>query len=334
MRWTELADRYATLRSRVFIRSGILIGLLLPLAIRAQTRAVAITVDDLPYVGSPKPPSAADAKRAVAINRRILHAFSRHRIPATGFVVERHAEQIGIGTATKILERWLAAGFDLGNHTYSHADVNYLTVAQIEEEILRGETTIGPLLKNVSRKPQFFRFPYNHTGDTAEKHDAIAAFLSARGYRLAPCTIDNSDWEFNRAYVAALARKDKQTAAKVRAEYVTYSAAEIDWYTKLDEQVFGYEVPHIMLLHDNQLNADTVEATLALFVQRGYRFVTLSEAEQDPAYATPETFITKFGPMWGYRWARELNVKVNEKEELDPPAWINQYPGASETGKN
>jgi len=42
----------------------------------------------------------------------------------------------------------------------------------------------------------------NHTGDTQDKHDQIAAFLSQRGYRLATCTVDNSDYLFNDAYLA------------------------------------------------------------------------------------------------------------------------------------
>lgn len=89
-----------------------------------------------------------------------------------------------------------------------------------------------------------------------------------------------------------------------------------------------------MLLHDSQLNADTVLNIITLFQQRGYRFVTLSEALQDPAYATPDTYITKFGPMWGYRWAKELNVKVNGIDEPDPPAWINKYVKAVIAGTN
>jgi peptidoglycan/xylan/chitin deacetylase (PgdA/CDA1 family) len=80
------------------------------------------------------------------------------------------------------------------------------------------------------------------------------------------------------AYVLALKRHDKKTAVKLRADYLSYTAAEIDWYSKLDKQVFDYEVPHVMVLHDNQLNADTVSDIIALFEQRGYRFVTLMDA--------------------------------------------------------
>ena len=35
------------------------------------------------------------------INRKLLRAFARHHIPATGFVIEHRAEQIGIRTGMK-----------------------------------------------------------------------------------------------------------------------------------------------------------------------------------------------------------------------------------------
>jgi peptidoglycan/xylan/chitin deacetylase (PgdA/CDA1 family) len=300
--------------------------LLLPYGLKAQARGVAMTVDDLPFAsGTPKKLRPADAKQAQEVNEKILRAFAHRHIPATGFVIEQRAEELGLPSSTKILKQWVRPGFDLGNHLYSHADVNSLSVEQVEQEIIRGEASIAPLLAGISRKPHFLRFPYNHTGDTKEKHAAIARLMTARGYRLAPCTIDGSDYEFNTTYVLALARHDEQTAARVRAGYISYTAMEIDWYTALDKQVFGYEPPHVMLLHDNALNADTLEALLGLFEQRGYRFLTLAEALRDPAYTVPETYITKYGPMWGYRWANELGVKVNGHDEPNPPSWIDQY---------
>jgi peptidoglycan/xylan/chitin deacetylase (PgdA/CDA1 family) len=293
---------------------------------RAQSHTVAMTVDDLPFVsGNPQPLTPNDAKRAMQVNQRILRAFAAQRIPATGFVIERHIQQLGIQPGTKILRMWIRPGFDLGNHMYSHPDVNSLSIEQVEAEITQGETTIKPLLVSVSRRPEFLRFPYNHTGDSKEKHDTIAAFMSAHGYRLAPCTIDNTDYEFNQTYVLALARRDQQAAARIRTAYIAYTGAEIDWYTALDKQVFGYDPPHVMLLHDSPLNGDTIEQVISLFNQRGYKFVTLAEALQDHAYSVPETFITKYGPMWGYRWAQVLHVKVSGRDEPDPPAWLDQY---------
>ena len=80
-----------------------------------------------------------------------------------------------------------------------------------------------------------------------------------------------------------------------------------------------------MLLHDSQLNADVIDDVLNLFAGEGYRFVTLKQAETDPAYHVPETYITKYGVMWGYRWAKELNVKVSGKLEPVPPDWVDEY---------
>lgn len=285
-----------------------------------------MTVDDLPLAaGIPGQEHAFEVNSAEQVNEALLHAFARRHIPATGFVIEQRAEDLGISVSRKILQQWTRQGFDLGNHLYSHPDVNALSIDLIEQEIVRGEATFAPLLKSAGRSPRFLRFPYNHTGDTREKHDAIAAFMSARGYRPAPCTIDNSDYEFNAAYALALSLRDKQTAVKVKADYIAYTGVEIDWYTALDRQVFGYDPPHIMLLHDNPLNAATIQDVLALFDRRGYTFVILTEALRDPAYAVPETWITKYGPMWGYRWAQEKHVKVNGRNEPDPPVWIGKY---------
>jgi hypothetical protein len=180
-------------------------------------------------------------------------------------------------------------------------------------------------MKEAVKRLAFFRFPMNQTGDTKAKHDAIAEFLLRRGYELATCTIDTSDYVFNRAYVRMLANHDATSAGRLRRDYLAYTDTEIDYYAGLNRQVLGYEPPEVMLLHDNRLNADMIEQLLSLFRQKRYAFVTLASAQSDPAYRTPETYITKFGPMWGYRWARERNVKVNGSLEPDPPKWITEY---------
>src|SRR5260370_26269237 len=118
-----------------------------------------------------------------------------------------------------------------------------------------------------------------------------------------------------------LGKNDGEAAQKLRAEYLAYTSTEIDYYATLNKQVFGYERPQVMLLNDNRLNGDVIEQVLGLFEEKRFRFVSLDTAQADAAYRTPETFITKFGPMWGYRWANERNVKVNGSLEPDPPKW-------------
>jgi peptidoglycan/xylan/chitin deacetylase (PgdA/CDA1 family) len=293
----------------------------------AQTRTVALTVDDLPFAAAndTRPMQPADAKAVAAANHKLLAALARHHVPATGFVIQRGAESLGLASGTEILREWTRRGFDLGNHSYGHPDFDDLTIEQFEDQIVRGEATFAPLMKAAGGKPAFFRFPFNHTGDTKEKHDSVAAFLAQRGYRLAPCTIETSDWMFNAAYVRMLEGHDHASATRLRADYLVFTSAQIDYFSRLNRQVLGYEPPQIMLIHDNQLNADVMDELLTVFEKKHYRWVTLSEAELDPAYLAPETVITRYGPMWGYRWAKERNVKVDGKLESDPPKWVSDY---------
>ncbi len=302
--------------------------LTMPLAseLEAQTRTVALTIDDLPFVtGEDKPMLPTDAKRAEVGNRKLLRSLAHHNVPVTGFVIQKGVEDLGPSSGTKILREWAERGFDLGNHTYAHPNFDDLTIEQFEDQIVRGEESIVPVMKAVGRNVAFFRFPFNHTGDTRKKHDSVAVFLARRGYRLAPCTIETSDWMFDRAYVQMLNSHDQASASRLRADYLAFTAAQIDYFSKLNQQVIGHEPPEIMLIHDNQLNADVIEQLLALFEKKHYRWVSLDEAEKDPAYRIPETLTTKYGPMWGYRWARQLNVNVDGSLEPDPPKWVIDY---------
>jgi peptidoglycan/xylan/chitin deacetylase (PgdA/CDA1 family) len=223
-----------------------------------------------------------------------------------------------------VLAQWTAAGMELGNHTFSHADFNAESIGQFEAEVVKGEASIGPLMHEAGKTLRYFRFPMNHTGDSREKRDAALRVLAGRGYEVATCTIENEDYEFERAFRSALAARDEETARKLRAEYLRYTALEVDYYAGVHRQLFGRETPQVMLLHVNRLNAEMLEEVLRLFEERGYRFVTLAEAQSDAAFRTPES-VTKFGPMWGYRWAPALKAKIDGSKEPETPDWIAKY---------
>jgi peptidoglycan/xylan/chitin deacetylase (PgdA/CDA1 family) len=306
---------------RCLLASRILVlAALLPtfsLSSRAQSAMVALTFDDLPAAGT------LDPTDAQSYNRAILASLARRHAPATGFVVEDRVVKL---QGREILDQWVRQGLDLGNHTFSHADLNTLTPEQFKQEVIQGELSFSAALATAGKGPKYLRFPFNHTGDTAAKHDAVAEFLSRRGYKVAACTIDNQDYLFDAAYLKMRVRNDNESAAKLRAEYLAYTATEIDYYSHLHEQIFGRAVAHVMLFHLNRLNAELIDQLLEIFEGKHYTFVTLDAAQSDAAYGTPDTFVSSYGPMWGYRWAKERNVAVNGNLESEPPAWISQYP--------
>ncbi len=69
----------------------------------------------------------------------LLRHLAEHGIVATGFVNEGKLAVAGEWNArAAILEAWLDAGHDLGNHTYSHPSLYTTPLADFETDVVRG----------------------------------------------------------------------------------------------------------------------------------------------------------------------------------------------------
>ena len=55
---------------------------------------------------------------------------------------------------------------------------------------------------------------------------------------------------------------------------------------------------------------------------RGYAFVTLERALEDPAYATPDPYVSRNGISWLHRWLFAKTGATRLKEEPDPPPFV------------
>lgn len=78
---------------------------------------MAVTIDDLPVA----PPGRHTTAQQAEITDRLLAALAAHDAPAIGFVNESKLEVDGAvdPLRAELLERWLAAGHELGNHGYA-----------------------------------------------------------------------------------------------------------------------------------------------------------------------------------------------------------------------
>lgn len=303
---------------------GIAVSVIATTASGQPQLSIALTFDDLPFADAVRPGTVADRARALRANAQIQEALKHYGAPATGFVIERKVEDLG-PAGRQILASWNRGSFELGNHGFSHADSNDMTLTRIAGEIDRGELTIKPMAKRAHRALRFYRFAYNHVGDSEQKRAAIEGLLAARCYRLAASTIDTSDYIFATAFERALKQNDTAMQRKIEDAYLSYTTTEIRYYADLNRKVLGYEPPEVLLLHLSSLNAATMNRVLAILRSMNYRFVSLDRAQADPAYRRSPAVATKFGPMWGYRWARERGVKVDGRLEQEPPQWVQDY---------
>jgi peptidoglycan/xylan/chitin deacetylase (PgdA/CDA1 family) len=300
---------------------GIVTGAFLALAQTApHARSVAITIDDGPAVNEMK-----DLGNFTRIARGLLSSLEAEKAPATIFINERQINVAGQrdGRAA-VLAMWLDAGYDLANHTYSHPSANKVSVRDFEDDIVRGDVIMRPLMEERGRKMTWFRYPFLDSGATPEVHQAIMDFLEEHHYRVAHVTVDYHDYSFAGVYGRLLRSGDTATAERVKQAYLEQVDVGFEHAEKASMDVLGYELPQILLIHCNELNSVTLRESIARMRKRGYSFVTLAEATADPAYARADSFAGS-GGGWLERTARVTGKKI-DAPPVRFPQWITDLP--------
>ena len=302
---------------------GVVLGLLLAGAgVLAQAqktpqREIAITIDDLP---------AADAAHMTgteitALTAKLLGTLREQKIPAVGFVNERKLYKFGeVDERIKALSMWLDYGFELGNHTFSHASLNKVGLKEWEEDVIRGETVTRLLQAQHNMKMRYLRHPYLDTGRDLQTRREAEAFLVARNYSIAPVTMDAWDWMFAGVYEDARKRGDAALQQQLIAAYLAHTSAVFDYFEKLSRDLVGYEPKQILLLHGNWLEADHIGELLDLLRKRGYQFITLQDALSDSVYSMPDEFVGEEGSGWLEHWA----ITRGQPPRNEPvfPQWV------------
>ena len=290
----------------------------------AASRRIAITLDDLPAVS----PTRRDIEFQEHVTDGIIAALRRHHVPAIGFVNENKLEADGAVDPRRVtlLRRWLAAGLELGNHGYSHLDLHRVPLDDYRADVLRGERITRALADSAGRPYRWFRHPFLHTGRDLDTRRTFEGFLERRGLAVAPVTVDNYDYLFAAAYDRAHGIPDAdRTRQRIADEYLAYMERVTVYYEQQSRALLGREIPQVLLLHANALNAATLDRLLAMFASRGYAFAPLHEVVRDSAYRSTDEYVGPAGITWLHRWAltagRRGTVFAGEPEV---PAWIAQ----------
>ena len=281
-------------------------------------RALAMTFDDLPLQRTlPDDDTLPPLEILCDINGKLLEVISANGIPAVGFVNEKRLHDYAdVSARRRVLEMWLDAGLQLGNHTFSHLLPETSSLKVYCDDVVRGEELIKTVLAERGQRLIFFRHPQLHTGPDGEYKSALERFLGGRGYRVAPVTIKHQDWAFAVAYAGARMRRDSSLTELIVREYLAHLTESFAFFEKLSAEVLGYEVRHASLLHVNQLNADCFERIVAMIRARGYEFISLEQALADDAYLLSDDYVGIRGPSWLHRWAHTKGLAVREEPRL------------------
>lgn len=248
----------------------------------AQTRGqeapprIAITFDDLPAQGS----LPAGTTR-MQIASKILEALHNAALPPTyGFMNGQATERQPADFA--VLEAWRAAAQPLGNHSWSHMNLDSHSLEEFQSDVIQNEALLAQLMKKEDW--HWFRFPFLAEGDTPAKRAGVRSFLSQRGYKIATVTMSFNDYLWTEPYARCKEKNDAKATTAMEESFLSAADESITYYRGLSHTLYGRDIPYVLLLHIGGFDAEMLPRLLQLYRDRGFQFVTLAEAEVDEFY--------------------------------------------------
>lgn len=261
----------------------------------------ALTFDDLPLNGT----LPAGVTR-VEITRDTLAVLEKHHVPQVyGFLNAKKLEDNQ--DAADALKLWAASKL-VGNHTYSHMNLNTSPADAFEHEIEQDEPILE-LLAPLNSNWRWLRYPYLNEGDTLEKRRAVRAYLELRHYRIAQVTIDWEDYMWNSAYARCEDKHDTKSMAWLQSSYLETASEYIDLDRAVSQLVFGREINYVLLLHLGAFSSTILPDALDLLAKKEFQLVTLEEAESDPAYQTDPDAASQNGGTLLDQWMDVKKIK-------------------------
>lgn len=249
---------------------------------------VALTFDDLP-AHSALPPG----ETRLGVVARLVAALADAGAPAMGFVNASGLEARPEERAA--LEVWRAAGHPLGNHGWSHANLDAIGAEAFATELVRNEPVLESLAGDTDWR--WFRYPFLAEGQSPEVRSAARAALRERGYKVASVTMDFSDWAFNEPWARCRSQGDAAGMARLETLFLTSAEEALTASRTQSRALYGRDIPYVLLMHVGALDAHMMPRLLAMYQARGVRLVTLEAAMADPFYEADRTTADDSAPL-------------------------------------
>jgi peptidoglycan/xylan/chitin deacetylase (PgdA/CDA1 family) len=276
-----------------------MLGLFVSVSQLYAQKAVSITIDDVPNVQIVENDGSS----------RLLNRLDSMQVPVAIFINEANlAKTDASDKNVQLLRSWLLNKYITpGNHSYSHPNYGDIGFDAFSKEVVKGEELTKAIIKGTGKKLEYFRFPFNAMGKDSAGQMRMERFLSQKGYKSTPFTVENEDWLYTQLYEKALKDGNHPLADSIGNQYVESCIKLFAYFDSLSVSMFTREIKHIYLCHDNQLNTDYLPRLIQSLKDRNYQMVSLAEAMNDPAYQSRNYYYGNFGFSWFYRWMKDVD---------------------------
>jgi peptidoglycan-N-acetylglucosamine deacetylase len=278
----------------------------------AGAQQIAFTWDDLPSHGALPP-----GETRVEIGHKLIAAMQAgHLPPAYGFINAVALEREP--ASAPMLQNWRDAGFPLGNHTWSHMNLNAGSLADWEADLLKNEPALQQHAGSTDWR--WLRYPFLAEGETPEKRAEARRFLAAHGYKIAAVTMSFGDYMWNEPYARCVAKNDTAAIAHLESSYLNAASADAASRRAMAKALYGRDIPYVLLMHVGAFDARMLPQLLKLYRDEGFTFITLEQAEKDPFYASSldPSLPAQPDSLEGAMAARGLSLPPRPRPALDP----------------
>lgn len=206
----------------------------------------------------------------------------------------------------EILKDWVRAGHILGNHTYWHSNLSNGNTDLFIKGIEKNEKLLTSLCEHDAR---LFRYPFLREGTTQPVRDQIRQFLRDGSYKVVPVTVDFADWAWHRSYVRSMHRRSPAALEMMQATYIEVAVLALKASILASRQLFGRDIPHVLLLHLGAFTALNLDKLLETYSQLGVRYVTVDKVMADEVYSAAPNVIL---PGKGRSFLEQSRIERNE----------------------
>lgn len=288
--------------------------------VNAQTRTKSKKLA-IGFVSIPPVDRTANApKDSDATARLLIEKLKSHNVPAIGFV---NGNSISDGeklypVRADIVRLWRDAGFEIGIGGYKHIWFHDTPFEEYVANAEKNERVTKQILAEKNLPLRYFSYPFLNTGKTIEDKNKFEEWLKNRNLTSVKYTIDNSEWLYSFAYDMARNDNDVSAMNEIRAAFIQYMTKMFDHYEAYSAEMFGRDINQTMVLTPSRLVADSADEIFGMIEKRGYKYVSMDEAQKDEAYATTENFAgIKAGISWFERWQMAQGKRLREEPKVD-----------------